>query len=67
LIFLLQSLDFPDNQELRNLLIRRAPAAVKNYAKKHPHSMSEWKQWSQTHVSHMEERTGFTAEPRHLP
>jgi len=33
---------------------RRAPAAVKNYAKKHPHSMSEWKQWSQTHVSHMD-------------
>ncbi|GAB2457759.1 NADP-dependent isocitrate dehydrogenase [Comamonas humi] len=32
---------------------RRAPLAVKNYAKKHPHSMSEWKQWSQTHVSHM--------------
>ncbi|MGE8537854.1 MAG: NADP-dependent isocitrate dehydrogenase, partial [Acinetobacter sp.] len=34
---------------------RRAPAAVKNYVKKHPHSMSEWKQWSQTHVSHMDE------------
>ncbi|KWQ04887.1 isocitrate dehydrogenase [Acinetobacter harbinensis] len=33
---------------------RRAPAAVKNYVKKHPHSMSEWKEWSQTHVSHME-------------
>ncbi|MBM2884937.1 NADP-dependent isocitrate dehydrogenase [Chromobacterium amazonense] len=32
---------------------RRAPLAVKNYAKKHPHSMGEWKQWSQTHVSHM--------------
>ena len=32
---------------------RRAPAAVKNFAKKHPHSMGEWKQWSQTHVSHM--------------
>ncbi|MCA1937225.1 MAG: NADP-dependent isocitrate dehydrogenase [Dechloromonas sp.] len=32
---------------------RRAPMAVKNYAKKHPHSMGEWKQWSQTHVSHM--------------
>ncbi|RMW99390.1 NADP-dependent isocitrate dehydrogenase [Allofranklinella schreckenbergeri] len=32
---------------------RRAPAAVKNYAKKFPHSMGEWKQWSQTHVSHM--------------
>ena len=33
---------------------RRAPGAVKNYARKHPHSMGEWKQWSQTHVSHME-------------
>ncbi|MBL8462482.1 MAG: NADP-dependent isocitrate dehydrogenase [Thauera sp.] len=32
---------------------RRAPAAVKNYARKRPHSMGEWKQWSQTHVSHM--------------
>ena len=32
---------------------RRAPQAVKNYAKKNPHSMGEWKQWSQTHVSHM--------------
>ena len=25
---------------------RRAPKAVKNYARKHPHSMGEWKQWS---------------------
>ncbi|HJV07680.1 MAG TPA: NADP-dependent isocitrate dehydrogenase [Chromobacteriaceae bacterium] len=33
---------------------RRAPLAVKNYAKKHPHSMGEWKAWSQTHVSHMD-------------
>jgi isocitrate dehydrogenase len=33
---------------------RRAPLAVKNYARKRPHSMGEWKQWSQTHVSHME-------------
>ena len=33
---------------------RRAPMAVKNYARKRPHSMGEWKQWSQTHVSHME-------------
>ena len=32
---------------------RRAPKAVKEYARKNPHSMSEWKQWSQTHVSHM--------------
>ncbi|MGB4911043.1 MAG: NADP-dependent isocitrate dehydrogenase [Candidatus Dechloromonas phosphoritropha] len=32
---------------------RRAPLAVKNFARKYPHSMGEWKQWSQTHVSHM--------------
>ena len=41
---------------------RRAPAAVKNYAKKHPHSMSEWKQWSQTHVSHMDEGDFYHGE-----
>ena len=32
---------------------RRAPMAVKNYARKHPHSMAEWSQASRTHVSHM--------------
>jgi isocitrate dehydrogenase len=32
---------------------RRAPQAVKNFAKKHPHSMGVWNQWSQSHVSHM--------------
>lgn len=41
---------------------RRAPTAVKNYAKKHPHSMSEWKQWSQTHVSHMDEGDFYHGE-----
>ena len=41
---------------------RRAPAAVKNYAKKHPHSMGEWKQWSQTHVSHMHEGDFYHGE-----
>ena len=41
---------------------RRAPAAVKNYAKKHPHSMGEWKQWSKTHVSHMEEGDFYHGE-----
>ncbi|QMV74062.1 NADP-dependent isocitrate dehydrogenase [Comamonas piscis] len=41
---------------------RRAPLAVKNYAKKHPHSMGEWKQWSQTHVSHMEEGDFYHGE-----
>ena len=33
--------------------IRRAPLAVKNYARKHPHSMGEWSQASRSHVSHM--------------
>ena len=32
---------------------RRAPKAGKTYAKKNPHNMGEWKQWSRTHVSHM--------------
>ncbi|MCG8385888.1 MAG: NADP-dependent isocitrate dehydrogenase [Cytophagales bacterium] len=32
---------------------RRAPRAVKEYAKKHPHSMGPWAADSKTHVSHM--------------
>jgi isocitrate dehydrogenase len=32
---------------------RRAPAAVKEYARKHPHSMGKWSQSSRTHVAHM--------------
>jgi isocitrate dehydrogenase len=32
---------------------RRAPKAVKEYARKYPHSMGEWSQASQSHVSHM--------------
>ena len=32
---------------------RRAPLAVKNYAKKHPHSMGKWGANSQTHVDSM--------------
>ena len=32
---------------------RRAPKAVKEYAKKHPHSMGEWSQASRTHVATM--------------
>jgi isocitrate dehydrogenase len=32
---------------------RRAPRAVKEYARKNPHSMAEWAQASRTHVSHM--------------
>src|SRR5215510_6194310 len=32
---------------------RRAPKAVKRYARKNPHSMAEWSQASRTHASHM--------------
>jgi len=32
---------------------RRAPPAVKRYARKNPHSMAEWSPASRTHVSHM--------------
>ena len=32
---------------------RRAPSAVKEYARKHPHSMGKWSQASRTHVAHM--------------
>jgi isocitrate dehydrogenase len=32
---------------------RRAPAAVKNYARKNPHSMGEWSMASRSHVAHM--------------
>ena len=32
---------------------RRAPAAVKQYAREHPHTMGKWSQSSRTHVAHM--------------
>jgi isocitrate dehydrogenase len=32
---------------------RRAPNAVKNYARKNPHSMGKWSMASRTHVAHM--------------
>jgi isocitrate dehydrogenase len=32
---------------------RRAPASVKQYAQKHPHSMGAWSKDSKTHVAHM--------------
>ena len=41
---------------------RRAPKAVKNFARKHPHSMGEWKQWSSTHVSHMHKGDFYDGE-----
>ncbi|NEN24640.1 NADP-dependent isocitrate dehydrogenase [Cryomorpha ignava] len=33
---------------------RRAPRAVKEYARKHPHSMGEWSKKSKTHVASMD-------------
>jgi len=41
---------------------RRAPAAVKAYAKKHPHSMGKWSQASRTHVAHMRSGDFYDAE-----
>ena len=41
---------------------RRAPASVKNYAKKHPHRMGKWSSDSKTHVAHMHEGDFFGSE-----
>ncbi len=41
---------------------RRAPTAVKNYARKHPHSMGEWSQASRSHVAHMRGGDFFSSE-----
>ena len=41
---------------------RRAPKAVKNYAKKNPHSMGAWSSKSKTHVSTMTEGDFFHNE-----
>jgi isocitrate dehydrogenase len=41
---------------------RRAPNAVKQFARKHPHSMGEWSQASRTHVSHMHGGDFYTGE-----
>ncbi|MFD1384660.1 NADP-dependent isocitrate dehydrogenase [Rhodanobacter aciditrophus] len=41
---------------------RRAPAAVKAFARKHPHSMGEWKKTSQTHADYMRDGDFFSSE-----
>lgn len=41
---------------------RRAPAAVKRYARKNPHSMGKWSQASRTHVSHMHGGDFYSSE-----
>ncbi len=41
---------------------RRAPASVKDYARKNPHSMGEWSGESKTHVAHMNKGDFFDSE-----
>jgi isocitrate dehydrogenase len=41
---------------------RRAPASVKNYAKKHPHKMGKWSTSSKTHVAHMSDGDFYSSE-----
>jgi isocitrate dehydrogenase len=41
---------------------RRAPTAVKNYAKVNPHSMGDWSQASTTHVAHMRGGDFYSSE-----
>src|SRR5690554_6211513 len=41
---------------------RRAPASVKNYAKKHPHRMGAWSSESKTHVAHMSDGDFYSSE-----
>ncbi len=41
---------------------RRAPLAVKNYAKKHPHSMGKWSPDSKSHVDSMSEGDFYGSE-----
>ena len=41
---------------------RRAPKAVKNYAKAHPHSMGAWSADSKSHVAHMNEGDFYGTE-----
>lgn len=41
---------------------RRAPASVKNYAKKHPHKMGKWATDSKTNVAHMDDGDFYGSE-----
>ncbi|MBO2701019.1 NADP-dependent isocitrate dehydrogenase [Shewanella algae] len=41
---------------------RRAPASVKNYARKHPHSMGAWSKDSKSHVAHMQQGDFYGSE-----
>lgn len=44
---------------------RRAPRAVKNFARKHPHHMGAWEALCQSHVAHMEQGDFYGSEKSH--
>ncbi len=45
---------------------RRVAGPVKEYAKKHPHSMGAWTADSKTHVAHMQDGDFFGSEQSHV-
>ncbi len=45
---------------------RRVAAAVKEFAKKHPHSMGAWSPDSKTHVAHMSDGDFYSSEQSHV-
>ena len=45
---------------------RRVAAAVKQYAKQHPHSMGAWSAASKSHVAHMSEGDFYASEQSHV-
>ncbi len=45
---------------------RRVAAAVKQYAKRNPHSMGPWSHDSKSHVAHMSEGDFFSTEKSHV-
>jgi len=45
---------------------RRVADAVKQYAKKHPHSMGAWSSDSASHVSHMSDGDFYSSEQSHV-
>jgi isocitrate dehydrogenase len=45
---------------------RRAPASVKNYARKNPHKMGKWSMASRSHVAHMNGKGDFYSSEKSM-
>ena len=45
---------------------RRVAAAVKEFARKHPHSMGEWSPDSRSHVAHMDDQDFYSSEQSYV-